>query len=84
MQPRTCHVDVPFFAAITLLLCVAYGMAPPTPLVCSASLKWRDPPSNGLLVGFMLGLQESFLYGVYAGLVFCPIYNLLYQHWGED
>ena len=27
--------------------------------------------------GFLLGLLESFLYGVYAGLVFCPIYNLL-------
>ena len=29
--------------------------------------------------GFLLGLVESFLYGAYAGLVFCPIYNWLYR-----
>lgn len=29
------------------------------------------------LWGFWLGLIESFLYGVYAGLVFVPIYNVL-------
>ena len=27
--------------------------------------------------GFVLGLLESFLYGVYAGLVFVPIHNFL-------
>jgi len=32
--------------------------------------------------GFLLGLIESFLYGVYAGLVFVPIYNFLYRRWG--
>jgi hypothetical protein len=31
---------------------------------------------------FLLGLLKSFLYGVYAGLVFCPIYNLLTRRWG--
>jgi hypothetical protein len=25
---------------------------------------------------------ESFLYGAYAGLVFCPIYNWLSRRWG--
>lgn len=32
----------------------------------------------------MLGLVESFLYGAYAGLVFCPIYNLLHRRWGAQ
>lgn len=32
--------------------------------------------------GFLLGLAESFLYGAYAGLVFCPLYNLLHRRWG--
>ena len=32
--------------------------------------------------GFCLGLIESFLYGVYAGLVFVPIYNFLTRRWG--
>jgi hypothetical protein len=31
--------------------------------------------------GFLLGLAESFLYGAYIGLVYCPIYNWLYRRW---
>lgn len=27
--------------------------------------------------GFILGLAESFLYGVYVGMVFVPIYNFI-------
>jgi len=34
--------------------------------------------------GFFLGLVESFLYGVYAGLVFCPVYNWLHRRWGQS
>ena len=32
--------------------------------------------------GFLLGLIESFLYGAYVGLVFCPIFNWLHRHLG--
>jgi hypothetical protein len=32
--------------------------------------------------GFCLGLIESFLYGVYVGLVFVPTYNFLTHRWG--
>jgi hypothetical protein len=32
--------------------------------------------------GFLLGLVASFLYGVYTGLVFCPIYNGLNRRFG--
>ena len=31
---------------------------------------------------FSLGLVESFLYGVYAGLVYAPIYNFYNRKWG--
>jgi hypothetical protein len=34
--------------------------------------------------GFLLGLAESFLYGVYAGLVFCPVHNWLHRRWGQS
>ena len=34
--------------------------------------------------GFCLGLIESFLYGVYAGLVFVPIYNFLARYGSAD
>jgi hypothetical protein len=33
--------------------------------------------------GFLLGLVESFLYAVYAGIVFVPIYNFLKRRWGD-
>jgi len=31
--------------------------------------------------GFILGLIESFLYGVYVGIVFVPIYNFINRKW---
>ncbi len=33
--------------------------------------------------GFLPGLVESFLYGVYAGLVYVPIYNFLKRRWDD-
>jgi len=33
--------------------------------------------------GFLLGLGESFLFGVYAGLVFVPIHNAVNRRWGN-
>jgi len=39
--------------------------------------------NEGLTVGsFFIGLPESFLYGVYAGLVYMPIYNFYRRKWG--
>jgi hypothetical protein len=35
------------------------------------------------LGGFILGLIESFLYGVYIGIVFVPIYNFINKKWGR-
>ena len=32
--------------------------------------------------GFCLGLIETFLYDVYAGLVFVPIYHFFTRRWG--
>jgi hypothetical protein len=34
-------------------------------------------------LGFLLGLLESFVFGVYAGLVFVPIYNVVNRRWGS-
>lgn len=33
--------------------------------------------------GFVLGLVESFLYEVYIGVVFVPIYNFISQEIGK-
>jgi hypothetical protein len=43
------------------------------------------PAFEWISVGsFFLGLAESFLWGVYVGLVFPPIYNALYRRWGSE
>jgi 2TM family of unknown function (DUF5676) len=66
------------FAAITFVLCVIFGLVTPQSLHMHTFLEQVLPAFKWLTWwGFLLGLVESFLYGVYAGLVFCPIYNWL-------
>lgn len=72
------------FGAITFLVCVLYGLATPESLHMHALLEQMLPAFKWLTWwGFVLGLVESFLYGAYAGLVFCPVYNWLYGRWGR-
>jgi hypothetical protein len=71
------------FAALTFIVCVIYGLVTPPSLHMQGFLEQVLPAFTWLTGwGFLLGLAESFLYGAYAGLVFCPIYNLLYRYWG--
>ena len=71
------------FAALTFLVCVIYGLVTPPGLHMHELLEQALPAFKWLTWwGFLLGLAESFLYGAYTGMVFCPIYNLLYRHWG--
>ena len=70
-------------AAISFVLCVAYGVAAPQGLHAPQALEAVLPGFKWLtLIGFCLGLLESFIYGVYAGLVFVPIYNSFARRWG--
>ena len=62
--------------AVSFVLCVAWGLLAPPALHASQLLemvlpgfRWLSPAS------FLLGLVESFLIGVYLGLVFTAIYN---------
>ncbi|MBT8433113.1 MAG: hypothetical protein KJN95_00540 [Gammaproteobacteria bacterium] len=69
------------FAAISFLICVIYGLVTPQSLRMSGFLEQVLPAFEWLSWrGFLLGLVESFLYGAYAGLLFCPIYNWLNRH----
>lgn len=71
------------WAAISFVLCVIYGLVTPQSLHMGELLEMVLPAFKWLTWwGFLLGLVESFLYGVYAGLVYCLIYNWLYRHWG--
>jgi 2TM family of unknown function (DUF5676) len=69
--------------AISFVLCVIYGLIVPQSLHAPQLLEAVLPAFKWLTFwGFCLGLIESFLYGVYAGLVFVPIYNWLHRRWG--
>ena len=66
------------WTAITFVVCVIYGLVTPRSLHMPGILEQVLPAFKWLTFpGFLLGLAESFLYGAYAGLVFCPIYNVL-------
>jgi|3_EtaG_2_1085321.scaffolds.fasta_scaffold14958_5 hypothetical protein len=71
------------WTTITFVVCVIYGLVTPQSLRMSGFLEMMLPAFKWLTWwGFLLGLVEAFLYGAYAGLVFCPIYNLLHRRWG--
>tara|TARA_Y100001973_G_scaffold88801_1_gene134424 strand:- start:82 stop:354 length:273 start_codon:yes stop_codon:yes gene_type:complete len=71
------------FAAVTLIVCVIYGLVTPQSLHMHTFLEQVLPAFKWLTWwGFLLGLIESFLYGAYVGLVFCPIFNWLHRHLG--
>ena len=73
------------FGAVTFVVCVTYGLVTPQSLHMHTFLEQVLPAFKWLTWwGFLLGLVESFLYGVYAGLVFCPIYNGLNRRLGDD
>lgn len=72
------------FSAVTFIVCVIYGLLTPQSLHMHTFLEQVLPAFEWLTWwGFLLGLVESFLYGAYAGLVFCPIYNSLYRRFGS-
>ncbi len=70
------------FTAISFVVCVIYGMVVPPSLHSSQTLEAILPAFKWLTFGaFVLGLVESFLYGVVAGLIFVPVYNALSRRW---
>lgn len=73
------------FTAVSFILCVLYGLLVPERLHgMSAFLEMMLPAFRWLTFwGFVLGLIESFLYGVYIGIVFVPIYNFINKRWGN-
>ncbi len=73
------------FGAITFVVCVLYGLIVPDSLHMTQGLETWLPGFTWLtLSGFLIGLVESFLYAVYAGLVFVPIYNMLAKRLGNS
>ncbi len=72
------------WGAVTFVVCVIYGLVTPQSLHMHAFLEQVLPAFKWLSWrGFLLGLVESFLYGVYAGIVFVPIHNWLARRFGD-
>lgn len=70
--------------AISFVVCVLYGLSVPESLHMHLFLEQVLPGFKWLTGwGFLLGLVESLLYGVYAGLVYVPIYNTLKRRWAN-
>jgi hypothetical protein len=70
------------FTTVSFILCVLWGLVTPQSLHMHQFLEIVLPAFKWLSVGgFFLGLIESFLWGAYVGLVFVPIYNVLYRRW---
>lgn len=70
------------FSAFSFIVCVFYGLITPQSIHMHNFLEIVLPAFKWLTWwGLILGLVESFLYGVYAGLVFVPVYNFLYGRW---
>ena len=86
MQPLNWKVmtwSLGLFGAVTFILCGVYGLGVPAAFHMTKRLEIALPGFHWLsLGGFVLGLVESFLYGVYAGLVFTPIYNFVARRAG--
>ncbi|GIV80376.1 hypothetical protein GQ464_012780 [Rhodocaloribacter litoris] len=73
------------FTSLSYLLCVLYGLITPDSVHMHTFLETVLPAFTWLTFGsFILGLFESFLWGVYIGLVFSLIYNALYRRWAKS
>ena len=76
LDTRTVTWALGTFTAVSFVLCVVYGMVTPESIHMHQFLEIVLPAFRWLSAGsFVLGLAESFLWGVYVGLVFTPIYN---------
>ena len=65
------------FLAITYVFCVSYDLAFDQRMY-EAWLKLLPGFTWITWQSFLLGLLEAFLYGLYFGLVFVPLYNLFH------
>jgi hypothetical protein len=71
------------FTTFSFIVCVVYGLITPASVHMAEFLEMTLPGFKWLSWGgFVIGLVESFLYGVYSGLVFTPIYNFYQRKWG--
>ncbi len=70
--------------AVSFVVCVLWGLVTPQSVHMHEFLEQFLPGFTWLTWwGFLLGLVESFLFGVYAAIVYVPIYNWLTKCFGD-
>ena len=70
--------------AVSFVVCVLWGLVTPQSVHMHEFLEQFLPGFTWLTWwGFLLGLVESFLFGVYAAIVYVPIYNWLTKRFGD-
>lgn len=75
---KTVSLSLGIFLSLSFILCVIYGLLTPVSLHMHPFLEAVLPGFKWLSIGsFLLGLIESFLWGIYLGVVFPLIYNFL-------
>lgn len=73
------------WTSVTFVFCVVFAMLTPSALYMHGMLVQVLPGFEWFsFSGFLIGLIKSFLYGVYAGLVFVPIYNFMQRKLGRN
>jgi len=72
------------FLSISYILCVAYDLIFPEHAMYESWIKLLPGFTWLTWQSFLLGLAESFFYGIYFGLVFAPVYNFFNMKLGRD
>ncbi len=70
------------FLSITYVLCIAYDLMFPEYAMYEAWIKLLPGFKWITWWSFFLGLVEIFLYGIYIGLIFAPLYNFFNMKFG--
>ncbi len=72
------------FLSFTYVLCVLFDLIFPGYAMYEAWIRLLPGFEWISWWSFFLGLIESFLYGIYIGLVFTPFYNLFNMKFGKQ
>lgn len=75
LRVSTVGISLGSFLSITYTLCVIYDLLFPGMSMYQTWLRLLPGFEWLTWKSFLLGLIESFLYGIYAALIFVPLYN---------
>lgn len=80
---RIVSLALGIWASVSFVVCVLWGLATPEALHMHAFLEILLPGFEWLTAASaLLGLIESFLFGIYAGVVYVIPYNMLVRRFG--